>query len=65
MDGLAASSSERPDLKDHADDGHHADDSRIIAVISVSETGKWLSPWMRPASVMASRSWRRPSMNCT
>ena len=33
--------------------------SRIAAVMSVSETGKLLWAWMSPASAMDFRSWRR------
>src|ERR1700741_5313133 len=34
--------------------------NRIGAVISVSDTGKWFSPWVRPAAAMELRSRHRP-----
>ena len=36
---------------------------RRTAMIIVSDIGNWLSPWIRPAAFMASRSLRSPNMN--
>lgn len=39
--------------------------SNAAAVISVSETGNALSPWISPSAFICARSRRSPAMNCT